>query len=62
MPFIPITPNCFKTSIGISNKLHELEINSHFNFEIFYFETKNLYFNFEYFYWSPAGKARTLKE
>jgi hypothetical protein len=27
------TSNFFETSIGISNKLHELEINSYFNFE-----------------------------
>jgi hypothetical protein len=48
MPFIPITPNFFETSIGISNKLHELDIKSYFVFENCYFEMENLYFNFEY--------------
>jgi hypothetical protein len=46
MLFIPITPNFFETSIGISNKLHELEINPYFNFLNYYFETEILYFNF----------------
>jgi len=48
MPFIPITPNFFETSIGISNNLHALEINSCFNFEICYFEMENLYFDFDF--------------
>jgi hypothetical protein len=45
MPFIPITANFLKNSIGISNKLHELEINSYFNFENHYCETKKNYFS-----------------
>jgi hypothetical protein len=47
MPFIPITPKFKKNSIGISNKLHELEINSYFNFENCCYETKNI-FLFQY--------------
>jgi hypothetical protein len=52
MQFILIKLNLFKASIGISNKLHDLEINSYFNLENCYFETENLYFNFEYFYFN----------
>jgi len=36
----------FETSIGISSNLHELEINSYFNFENCYFETETFIFNF----------------
>jgi hypothetical protein len=43
-----ITPNFSETSIRVSNKFHEHEINSYLNFENCYFETENLYFNFEY--------------
>jgi hypothetical protein len=39
----------FETLIGVSNNLHELEINSYFNFENCYFETENSYFNFQFF-------------
>ncbi len=42
------TSNFFETSIGISNMLHELEINSYFNFENCCFEMEILYFNFEF--------------
>jgi hypothetical protein len=38
MPFIPIIPNFFETSIEISKELHELEINSYFYLENYYFE------------------------
>jgi hypothetical protein len=50
MPFIPIIPNFFETSIQISKELHEPEINSYFNFENSYFATEIFYFYFEYFY------------
>jgi len=61
MPFIPITPNFFETSIGLSNQLHEHEIDSYFNFENCYFETENLYFDFEYFYFNVKVRISILK-
>jgi len=51
----------FETSIEISNKLHELDINSYFIFEICYFEMENLYFNFEYIYLNVKVHISTLK-
>jgi hypothetical protein len=50
-----------KISIGISNKLHELEINSYFNFEKNYFETENLNFTFEYSYLNIKVHISILK-
>jgi hypothetical protein len=58
---IPITPNFFETSIGISNKLHELEINQYVNFQNCYFETEVLYFSFEYFYLNMKVHISILK-
>jgi hypothetical protein len=51
----------FEIAIGISNKLHQLDINSYFHFEIFYSEVKNLYFNFEYFYLNLKVHISILK-
>jgi hypothetical protein len=50
-PFIPITRNFYKTSDGISNKLHELEINSYFNFENRYLKWKIYTLIFSIFIW-----------
>jgi hypothetical protein len=61
MPFIPITPNFLETSIEISNKLHELDINSYLIFEHCYFEMENLYFNFEYIYLNMKVHISILK-
>ncbi len=61
MSFIPITPNFFETSIGISNKLHQLEINSYFNFETCCFEMKFFYFHFKYFYLNMKVHISILK-
>jgi hypothetical protein len=48
MPFIPIIHNFFETSIEISKELHELEINSYFNFENSYFAMEIFFIYFEY--------------
>jgi hypothetical protein len=51
MPFIPIIPNFFETSIRISKELHEPEINSYFNFENSYFATE-IFINSENYYFN----------
>ncbi len=55
------TSNFLEISIGISNKLHELEINSYFNFENCSFEMEILYFNFGYSHLNIQVHISTLK-
>ncbi len=58
----PLHPNFFETSIGISNKLHQLEINSYFNFETSCFEMNFFYFHFKYFYLNMKVHISNLKK